>query len=160
MAGASLVELMIVVGIIAAISAMAVANMPRMSLDMRISRAALTYTALLREARGRAMANRSFTRVVLDYSGARTLTLSEKSCPFGAFNSAAANCTAWSEIRVYSFDGEDLRNVETDADLTTIFTPRGLLQSGSGTIRFSASTRGDALRQNVRITSKGWVEKL
>jgi Tfp pilus assembly protein FimT len=159
MQGATLVELMLVVGIIGAFSAMAIANMPRMSLDMRISRAAHSYTSLLREARGRALANRSFVRVVLDEPN--YFRLEEMSCPFGATSSGAGGCTGWTVIRSYAFASEELRNVKADVDLTSEYSPRGLLKSGgAGTVKFTASTRNDALKQSVRITAAGWAEKL
>jgi prepilin-type N-terminal cleavage/methylation domain-containing protein len=156
--GTTLIELMVVVGIIGAISAMAVANLPRLQLDMRIGRAAHIFRGMCQEARGRALANRAFVRVSIS---AADMRMSEKNCPFGAMDSNNPNCELlWENVHIYSRGGEELKHVlVTPATGDVIYTPQGLLQEGNGSYQFYATTQPTAVRQTISVSTGGWVER-
>ncbi len=156
--GATLVELMVVVGIIGALTAAAMAYMPRMSLDLRISRTANTFSGLVREARGRAMADRAYVRVCV--SGNR-LMLEERNTVFGAVNSGGDACghANWEKIRSYIMDGSDFTNVLFPPIAIIEYNPRGLLESGNGLYEFGGAIRTDAVKHMVVINAVGFVEK-
>jgi len=133
--GFTLMELMVVVGVIMVAASVAIANMPRLKLDRRISRAAHILAGTIREARGRAIANRAYVQVVVSVG---RIQLQQQKCPFGN------TVYAWGDVVCTQVDLRRYRIGDMSGDFSKVGNS---IPGSGGTILFSPW--GEALAVDV-----------
>jgi len=152
---------MVVIGIVGVFAAVAVVSLPRISSDMRVSKASHVFAGMVREARGRALADRAFVRIQVE-TGPKRFRLQKNVCPFEVTDSTDASCDGWSIIEAVQLeDGSEFRGVDFDSSTTTAieFSPRGLLVGGAGVVVFKSSSHPNAPKRTVIVNSGGNAER-
>ena len=139
--GYTLVELMVTMGVIGVLAAVSITNLPRMKLNQRISRSARVFAGLVREARGRSVSNRVFTRIEATTGIAGTIEISQWRCEFGTLSPVAAECagTDWEALRSYTMGVDDFSRVMlagtpngngAGITATIVWSPQGTVVGG------------------------------
>jgi len=160
--GFTLVEMMVVVAIVAILATIATATYPTLQVNIRIARAARVFAGLVREARGRALANRTYVRVRVDATG--NFNLSEGRCNFGATSSTCA-CAAGGDCttvqRTYAMGRGDFRSVTmVPVNASITFDPWGVYQEATSRLFVFSGTAPGANARSITLYATGTLETL
>ncbi|MBN2358311.1 MAG: GspH/FimT family pseudopilin [Deltaproteobacteria bacterium] len=171
--GFTLIELMVVVGMISILATMAITSLPFLASDTRMRRVSNTFASLVREARGRALANRAYTAVVIS-SDLFSLEMCEKKCAFDSSgyddsdrcSSSSDPCdSGWTTYKLLSLNektagSEAFHTVFAQAPPgnNIVFSPRGQMVLGTPGDYVFTSGRDANRRTAVRLTASGNVE--
>ena len=175
--GFTLIELMVVCALIGIFSVMAITSLPFLESDTKSRRSRNMFAAMVREARGRALANRAYVALEISTAGNGFIRMCEKKCAFESSTSADASkcligggtCTiggsgGWTAIKRMNFNSQDSNSeffhvkILSVAGNTIIFNPRGRMEAGTpGQYDFVAG-RTDERRSVVGLSANGMVE--
>lgn len=178
--GFTLIELMVVVALIGIFSVMAITSLPFLESDTKSRRARNVFAAMVREARGRALANRAYVALEISTTGNGFIRMCEKKCAFDSANSGdATKCLVgggtcsiggtggWTAIKNMNFNSQNSNSefyhvkiaaVPSGVADTIIFNPRGRMEPGATGLYMFVAGRSQDRRSVASLSANGTVE--
>ncbi len=176
--GFTLIELMVVVGLISIFSVMAINSLPFLESDVKSRRARNTFAAMVREARGRALANRAYVAIEISAAGNGFVRMCEKKCAFESTSSGdSSKCVTgggtcsiggsggWTAIKRFNYNSQDsnseyfhVKILSVPGTGVIVFNPRGRMEAGTAGQYVFVAGRTNERRSVVSLSANGMVE--